>query len=122
MLLTSCRYTPPPEEPLGSGNQLESTNYENTVLFLISCFQYILVAAVFSIGPPYRKPMWTNGWLLAAMVVLTGFNLVVLLGPPGWLSSGLTLMSLPLQGRYTLLSAAVLNVVLSIGFERWGVT
>ncbi|KXN85349.1 hypothetical protein AN958_11449 [Leucoagaricus sp. SymC.cos] len=55
-------YTPPPQNDPSSGdNQLESTNFENTVLFLISCFQYILVAAVFSIGPPYRKSMWTNG-------------------------------------------------------------
>lgn len=53
------RYTPP--VPGSSGGELETYNYENTGLFLISCYQYILVAAVFSIGPPYRKPMWTNG-------------------------------------------------------------
>jgi cation-transporting ATPase 13A2 len=45
----------------GDGKHLQAMNYENTGLFLVSCFQYILVAAVFSIGPPYRKPMWTNG-------------------------------------------------------------
>jgi hypothetical protein len=42
-------------------NRLQAANFENTVLFSLSCFQYILVAGVFSIGPPYRKPMWTNG-------------------------------------------------------------
>ena len=54
------RYTAPPDSPQ-EGDKLESTNFENTAVFLVSCFQYILVAAVFSIGPPYRKPMWTNG-------------------------------------------------------------
>ena len=44
-------------------NHLSSKNFENTVLFCVSCFQYILVAAVFSIGPPYRKSIWTNGAL-----------------------------------------------------------
>jgi hypothetical protein len=57
-----CRYTPPPpSDPSSDDNHLESTNYENSTLFLLSCFQYVLVAAVFSIGPPYRKSMWTNG-------------------------------------------------------------
>lgn len=57
-----ARYTAPRIDPeAGDGKHLDATNYENTTLFLVSCFQYILVAAVFSIGPPYRKPMWTNG-------------------------------------------------------------
>ena len=56
------RYIPPvPNDPNSNGDKLEATNYENSALFLVSCFQYILVAAVFSIGPPFRKHMWTNG-------------------------------------------------------------
>lgn len=34
--------------------------FENTAMFLLSCFQYLLVAVVFSVGPPYRKPMVSN--------------------------------------------------------------
>lgn len=55
------RYTPAKPNVGTVGNRLQAANYENTVLFTLSCFQYILVAGVFSIGPPYRKPMWTNG-------------------------------------------------------------
>jgi len=115
-------YTPPPTSlPSNDGhNKLESTNYENTVLFLISCFQYILVAAVFSIGPPYRKPMWTNSWLILSMCLLTAFNIIVLLVPPKALASLLTLMYLPMAPRYILLVAAATNVIIATAFEKWG--
>ncbi|CAB4425373.1 unnamed protein product [Rhizophagus irregularis] len=35
-------------------------SYENTTLFLLSCYQYNFIAAVFSVGPPYRKSMFSN--------------------------------------------------------------
>jgi hypothetical protein len=55
------RYSPAQPIVGSTDNHLQAANYENTVLFSLSCFQYIMVAGVFSIGPPYRKPMWTNG-------------------------------------------------------------
>lgn len=121
----------------GSG-ELETYNYENTALFLISCFQYILVAAVFSIGPPYRKPMWTNGarvgfWafesdvcdvafaalLMASIVLLTAFSTLVLVAPPQSVRLVLDVMPLPASAKQTLLVAAVLNAAMCFGFERW---
>ncbi|KAI0656621.1 P-type ATPase [Cubamyces menziesii] len=114
-------YTPPAEkDPSADDDKLEATNYENSALFLVSCFQYILVAAVFSIGPPYRKQMWTNGWFMLSMVCLTLFNLLVLLSPPGAISQVLELMALPISARATLLLAVVMNVLASMAFEHWG--
>ncbi|KAJ6499197.1 hypothetical protein C8R45DRAFT_981502 [Mycena sanguinolenta] len=114
-------YTPPPpSDPSSEDDHLESTNYENSTLFLLSCFQYVLIAAVFSIGPPYRKSMWTNGWLMASVGLLTALNTLVLLAPPKPVSDLLTLMPLPTQGRIVLLCGAVVNAVLCMGFEQWG--
>ncbi|KII92069.1 hypothetical protein PLICRDRAFT_103455 [Plicaturopsis crispa FD-325 SS-3] len=113
-------YTPPRGDTDAGGDKLSATNYENSSLFLISCFQYILVAAVFSIGPPYRKSIWTNGWLMFSLVVLLVFNTVVLLYPPQSVALLLELMPLPFSARVTFLTAAVINVVLSMAFEQWG--
>ena len=37
-----------------------SENSENTTLFLLSCFQYVLSAIVLSVGPPFRQSMSHN--------------------------------------------------------------
>ncbi|KAI9461293.1 P-type ATPase [Lactarius psammicola] len=112
-------YSPPELDGDPNDNHLNATNYENTVLFLLSCFQYILVAAVFSIGPPYRKPMWTNGLLMLSLIALTLFNVSVLLAPTKFISAVLELMPLPLSARLTLLWVAIINVAVSVVYERW---
>ncbi|XHG00469.1 hypothetical protein AWENTII_003921, partial [Aspergillus wentii] len=35
-------------------------NSQNTTLFLVSCFQYILTSITLSVGSPFRKPMRSN--------------------------------------------------------------
>lgn len=35
--------------------------WENTVLFLVSCYQYLILGIVYSKGLPYRQPVFTNG-------------------------------------------------------------
>ncbi|KAK2463191.1 hypothetical protein APHAL10511_004846 [Amanita phalloides] len=114
-------YTPPaPSKSKPNGYNLDSTNYENTALFLVSSFEYIMVAGVFSIGPPYRQPMHTNVWLVLSIGVLTVFNLVVVLVPPEGVSRVLGLMTVPVSGRIVLVGAVAVNVVVSVVYEEWG--
>ncbi|KAF8530457.1 hypothetical protein BU17DRAFT_36097 [Hysterangium stoloniferum] len=108
----------PPEPQVGS-DKLQTSNYENTTLFLLSTFQYILVAAVFSIGPPYRQPMWSNRVLILCIGSLSAFSTFMLLSPPSALAVLLELMTIPLQARVELMAVAAINICLSVGFERW---
>jgi cation-transporting ATPase 13A2 len=59
------------------------------------------------------------GLLMLSVVGLSAFNLLVLLLPPGPLLDMLELMRLPAVARTSLLVAVVINVGLSLSFERW---
>uniref|UniRef100_A0A8C2S0A4 Cation-transporting ATPase n=1 Tax=Capra hircus TaxID=9925 RepID=A0A8C2S0A4_CAPHI len=50
-------------------------NYENTVVFSLSSFQYLILAAAVSKGAPFRRPLYTNG---AASITSTPFKLLLL--------------------------------------------
>ncbi|XP_024410042.2 polyamine-transporting ATPase 13A2 isoform X4 [Desmodus rotundus] len=68
-------------------------NYENTVVFSLSSFQYLILAAAMSKGAPFRQPLYTNVPFLVALVLL-GSILVGLLLAPGLLRGPLTLRNI----------------------------
>jgi hypothetical protein len=41
--------------------QSETDTWPSTIIFLSSTFFYISIAISFSKGPPFRKPIYTNG-------------------------------------------------------------
>ncbi|EDK42410.1 conserved hypothetical protein [Lodderomyces elongisporus NRRL YB-4239] len=53
----------------GTDDEVQSS--DNTVLFLFSNFQYILIAVVLTQGPPYREPIQKNVPFLINLVVAT---------------------------------------------------
>ncbi|KAK1340445.1 hypothetical protein QTO34_019015 [Cnephaeus nilssonii] len=65
-------------------------NYENTVVFSVSSFQYLILAAAVSKGAPFRRPLYTNVPFLVALALL-GSILVGLLLVPGLLQGPLAL-------------------------------
>lgn len=51
------------------------TSYENMAVFVISMYQYVTLAIIFSKGRPYRKTIFTNYLFIANLVVCIGMNL-----------------------------------------------
>jgi cation-transporting P-type ATPase 13A2 len=135
---TQAWYSPPDYDP--DGENIEC--FENTVLFLLSCYQYILVAVVFSVGPPYRQPVWSNGKnsrciiqdcysimflnhspftvrLIITLIVLTLLTVVTTLYPPGFLNEKLELENMPFEFRCVLVLVALANFILCTCCEKY---
>lgn len=58
-----------------------SRSWENSTVFLMSLGQFIITALVFNRGPPHRKRIYTNSWLMAVLVVQTAFLLYLIFTP-----------------------------------------
>ena len=64
--------------------------YENTTLFLVSNGMYLSSVMVFSIGKPFRRPLYTNIWFLLSVVILYMFSLYLILYPDPFFQENMT--------------------------------
>ena len=119
-------YIPPIVDP----DDPEIRNSDNTVLFLISCFQYIMIAVILSVGPPYRQPMAENGFpncasrlmevpFMVTIVISVLFTTITILFPPAWLASILQLTEMSISFSFLLLAVAIVNFGLSWLSEKF---
>ncbi|TAQ90389.1 hypothetical protein B7494_g1281 [Chlorociboria aeruginascens] len=83
-------------------------NSENTTLFLVSCYEYILSAIVMSVGPPFRHSMAHNLPFVVTIVVTFLFSSYMVFDPSKWLASfmQLTEMSWDFRSFILLLGAS----------------
>lgn len=98
-------------------------SWENTVLFTVSCYQYIILATVYSKGRPYRQMLITNFWFLVCSVALALFVTVLMVQPNKFLADIMEIMFLPRRARdqehfrYSLLAFPVLHFILAVFIE-----
>uniref|UniRef100_A0A3Q3XDB8 Polyamine-transporting ATPase 13A3 n=1 Tax=Mola mola TaxID=94237 RepID=A0A3Q3XDB8_MOLML len=99
-------------------------NYENTTLFYVSSFQYLVVAIVFSKGKPFRQPSYKNYPFLLSCIGLYTFILVIMLYPVPAIDSFLEIVCVPHDWRTTLVIIVVANAAVSFALEvaigHWG--
>ncbi|XP_053546238.1 polyamine-transporting ATPase 13A2 isoform X2 [Bombina bombina] len=74
-----------------TGVPLNLPNYDNTAVFCLSTYQYLILAVVLSKGYPFRKPLYTNVLFLLLLIVLLAMLLWITLFPLGFMVSLLQL-------------------------------
>lgn len=99
-------------------DELDTISYENSTLFLTSSFQYIIVAVVFCVGPPYRKPIHSNVLLLLTLLGLAAFSTYTVFAHYGVVYNMLGLVYLPKEFQLELFLLALLNIGVSWVWEK----
>ena len=56
-------------------------DHDTTVIFTVSCFQYLSLATVFSKGRPYRQPFYSNILFFISLLALGSFTVLIYLNP-----------------------------------------
>ena len=73
------------QKPVIDPDHSNSHNSENSALFLLSCYQYILSAIVLSVGPPFRQRMTKNMPFVVTMGLALAISSYMLFDPAKWL-------------------------------------
>ncbi|KAK2871562.1 hypothetical protein FQN49_003053, partial [Arthroderma sp. PD_2] len=71
--------------PKISHEETNVKNSQNTALFLVSCYQYVLSGVVLSAGRPFRKPATSNVPFVATIIIILLFSSYMLFQPATWL-------------------------------------
>ncbi|PYH40684.1 putative P-type ATPase [Aspergillus saccharolyticus JOP 1030-1] len=104
----------PPSADLNDNIQ----NSANTILFLVSSFQYIFSSVVLSAGPPFRKPMISNKPFLFMVLLDLLFSCYMLFRPTQWLRRVMQLTYLPDYFAWQLLAIVAVSFLICSMAER----
>uniref|UniRef100_A0A3Q1CW27 Polyamine-transporting ATPase 13A3 n=1 Tax=Amphiprion ocellaris TaxID=80972 RepID=A0A3Q1CW27_AMPOC len=94
-------------------------NFENTSLFYVSCFQYLIVAIVFSKGKPFRQPSYKNWPFVVSAVSLYIFLLFIMFHPIESIDEFLEIVCVPFDWRLKLFFIILVNAAVSVLVETF---
>ncbi|XP_049321691.1 polyamine-transporting ATPase 13A3 isoform X2 [Astyanax mexicanus] len=92
-------------------------NYENTTLFYVSSFQYLIVAIVFSKGKPFRQPSYKNWPFMLSVLSLYVFLFAIMLFPVPEIDEFLEIVCVPMKWRLTMVFIVLANAAVSVLVE-----
>lgn len=95
------------------GNDDEVSSTDNTVLFFYSTFQYILVALMLTVGPPYREPVVNNIPFIMTIVGTIFVSLILMcIDVNSWFGNLMDLTWLSFEVKFGLFTGAIVNYVM----------
>lgn len=83
-------------------------NSENTALFMVSCFEYILAGVVLNAGPPFRVGGWKNWPFIATIAITLVITLHMVMGPAHWLAKVMQLTKISWDFKVSLVTLGLL--------------
>ncbi|CAH2107415.1 unnamed protein product [Euphydryas editha] len=111
-------------KPVQGGADVEQVLcWENTVIFIVTSFQYLIMACVYAKGWPFRQPFCANYYMMLTLVTQAIFVTVLLFCPWEALADFMEIKVLmfsdpePNVFRVYLLVIPVLHVMLAIAIE-----
>lgn len=69
--------------------------HENYAVFSVSQFQYIVLALVFSRGPPFRQHFYNNFLLTGSIIIMTACSIILTVKPPQFIIDSFELVLPP---------------------------
>lgn len=94
-------------------------NSENTTLFLVSCYEYILSGIILSVGPPFRQSMSHNSPFVVTIVVALLFSSYMLFDPSDSLAKFMQLTKMSWDFRSFILALGVGYIALAWTSENF---
>ncbi|CAH6722142.1 vacuolar cation-transporting ATPase Ypk9p [[Candida] jaroonii] len=105
LIQTESWYVPPVP-----GNDEEVQSFDNTILFLFSNFQYIMISILLNEGKPYREPMIKNKWYLVTLTVLIIISMILFAtDEDSFIGKIFELRNLPTKYYFTMVILSVVN-------------
>ena len=84
-------------------------SYENTALWQVCSWQYLVLIMVFSAGPPFRKPQYTNWPFMAAWLILAVCTGLLLLVQGPWVDEVFQFLPYPSESSFKWEVAALIG-------------
>ncbi|KAJ8732100.1 hypothetical protein PYW08_014830 [Mythimna loreyi] len=117
-------YAQPWFKPVEGGPDVEQVQcWENTVLFIVTAYQYLIMACVYAKGWPFRQRFCTNYSMVITLVTQCIFVTVLLLCPWKWLADYMEIEAMDSDNfeqtkfRVYLLLIPAIHIVLAIAIE-----